>query len=126
MGIGKPFFFFLLRYDRHELRGGHWGLWFLLFFKIGFSVFVPKNVGFSGFVVHCVSRISVFSIWFSVFVKHFDGYLNLVSDVLFRFLILGFRFLSDLNSSYAPLLILNSRETYVAPLVTTVSDRLGF
>ena len=37
------------------------------------------------------------------------GYSDLVSDVLFRFFISGFRFLFDLGSSYTPLLISTPR-----------------
>ena len=81
-----------------------------------------KTVGFSVLLFTAVCGFSVFSIWFSVFVKNFHGYLDLVSDVLFHFSILGFRFLFDLSSSYTPQLTSNSRETCVAPLVTTVSD----
>lgn len=120
-GYRQAVFFFLLRYDRHELRGGHWGLWFWLFFKIGFLVFVPKNVGFSGFVVHCVSRISVFSIWFSVFVKDTKGFLDEVIDMVLGFSYLGFGF------SLIWTAIMRLQWSRIAAKISVCSfDRLGF
>ena len=61
---------------------GIFGLLFWLFFK---SVFVPKNYGF---LVWCSLRsvdFPFFSIWFSVFVKNINGFLDLVLSVVFVF-----------------------------------------
>ena len=91
-----------------------------------FFGFWAKKRRFFGFVVHCVLRIFCFQHLVFDFRQNFDGYSDLVSDVLCWFFILGFWFLFDLSSSYTPLLISNNRETYGAPPVTTVSDRLGF
>lgn len=107
--------------------GGDWGLWFCgfgYFFKISFSVFMLKIFHFLVLLFIALCASSIFSMWFLVFVQNFDEYLNLVSDVFFQFFTLGFLF--DLSNSYMPLLISNSHETYVAPLVTTVAGRLGF
>ena len=72
--------------------GGGWEIGFSgfgYFFKIGFSVFVPTNVGFSVLVCIAVCGFSVRSIWFLVFVKSSNRFSNLVSDVSFGFVLFG-------------------------------------
>ena len=46
---------------------------------------MPKDFGFSVLVFIAVCRFSLFSIWFSVFVKNTSGFSVLVSDVGFGF-----------------------------------------
>ena len=115
---------FVIRCDRGALGFAVWRFW--LFFGSVFRFLCQKNLGFSVLLFTAFCGFSAFSIWISVLVKNLDGYSDLVSNKPFRFVIFEFRFLFDLSSSYTPLLISNSRETHVALLVTTVSDRLGF
>ena len=79
------------------------------------SVFVPKNFGSAR--IACSLRLTdflFFGIWFSVFVKN-TCLMGFRFDLWCGFLIflLGFRFLFDPSSHYAPPLISNSRETSV-------------
>ena len=56
--------------------GGQWDFRFCGFgyFLDRFSIFVPKDLGFSILVFITVCRFSFFSIWFSVFAKNTNGF----------------------------------------------------
>ena len=64
---------------------GIFGFAVLAVFWIGFSVFVPKNFGFSVSLFIAVCGFSPFSIWFSVFAKNANGFSDLISDAVFGF-----------------------------------------
>ena len=50
-----------------------------------FSVFSPKNIGFSVFVSLTVSGFPFFSIWLLVFGQNTRGFSDLVSNAVFGF-----------------------------------------
>ena len=85
--------------------GGHWDFWFCSF---GYFLgqFMCKKPWFFDFGVHCGLRIY----WFLVFMKNTNGFLVLISNMIFGFSYLTyfiwFWFLLDLSSNYAPPLIL--------------------
>ena len=68
---------------------GIFGFEVLTLFEIGFSVFVPKDFGFSVFRFRCSLQFADFSFFcipFSVFVENNSGFLVLLSNVfLFGF-----------------------------------------
>ena len=67
---------------------------FWIFFRLGL-VFVPKNLSVLVSVFIVVYGFSVFfSLWLLVFVNITNGFLDLVSDVVFSFSYLGSGFLS--------------------------------
>ena len=69
---------------------------------------------------------TVFSIWFSVFVKNTYGFFGFGIRCGFRFFLFGFRFLFDLSGNFSLPRVSHSRETHFASLVTSVSDLKGF
>ena len=81
---------------------GIFGLLFWLFFKSVFWFFLPKNYDF---LVWCSLRsvdFPLFSIWFSVFVKNVNGFLDLVLSVVFVFrlwVLVSFRSVRQLCAS---------------------------
>ena len=75
-------------------RGGHWYFWFWLFFRSVFSVFVPKNFGFSVLVFIAVCEFSTSLV--SVFAKNTNGFSDLTSDAVF-----GFSYLTYLGSGFS-------------------------
>ena len=89
----------------HEGSIGIFGFGYLLDI---FSVFVPKNFGFSVLVFITVTYFP-----FSVFIKNTNEFLDLVSDVVFSFFLFGFRCLFNLSGKYAPPLILNAAKSFV-------------
>ena len=65
-------------------------------FSIGFSVFLPKTLGFSVLVFIAVTDFPFFSIWFSVFRKNTNGFSDLISDAVF-----GFSYLTYLGFGFS-------------------------
>ena len=63
---------------------GIFGLLFWLFFKSVFRFLYQKTTIF-WFGAHCGLDFPFFSIWFSVFVKNINGFLDLVLSVVFVF-----------------------------------------
>ena len=111
--------------DRFILKGG-----IGIFYTFLRSVFVLKNLGFRIGWSLLLADFPFFSIWFSVFVKNtcLMGY-GFGFRWSFWIVLFGFRFLFDPSGHYAPLRLHWSRiaaKPLYAPLVNTVSDRLGF
>ena len=80
-------------------------LWFWLFFRSVFRFLCQKTSVFRFWCSLRFAGFSLFSIWFSVFVKNTSGFSVLLSDVLFGFyyffyfVLFGFRFFLDLSGN---------------------------
>ena len=81
------------RFLNWDQRRGTLGFSVLRFWRFFRSVFVPQNFRVF-FGVRCGSRISVFQ--HLVFVESTNVFSDLVSDVIFRFFLLGFWFVSSI------------------------------
>ena len=82
---------------------GIFGFTVLAIFWIGFSVFTPKDFGFSvSVLVFIAVYFSLISIWLSVFIKNTSGFSVLVFGI-FYFVLFGFRtlFTSSGNRPFA-------------------------